>query len=111
VDWTSRPRVGGMQNLPETVVVAVGRLTVAATDLEFVLAWIGADQEGGDASKVFAKPGTPHAEAPIDEVVGRLDASRQRLETLIESQLESRASRQSLETLIESQLDSRASRP
>jgi hypothetical protein len=46
-----------MQNLPESVVAAVGRMTVAATDLEFVLSWVGADQEGGDAAKVFAKPG------------------------------------------------------
>src|SRR5690349_12880738 len=46
-----------MQNLPESVVAAVGRMTIAATDLEFVLAWIGADQAGGDAAEVFAEQG------------------------------------------------------
>jgi hypothetical protein len=133
-----------MQNLPESVVAAVGRMTVAATDLEFVLAWIGADQEGGDAGEVFAKQGAalraargsvefaparvrdafldavaeagdalgagqdalrslwteradsppgPRAEARIDEVVARLNASRERLGTLIDAQLDTGAGR------------------
>jgi hypothetical protein len=51
--------LGGVRALPEPVLSAVGRLTVAAIDLEFLLAWIGADQEGGDAAKVFATPGEP----------------------------------------------------
>jgi hypothetical protein len=34
-------------------------MTVAATELEHVLAWIGADQAGGDAAAVFARPGEP----------------------------------------------------
>ena len=36
---------------------AIGRLVIAATDLESLLAWIGADRQGGDASRVFAMPG------------------------------------------------------
>jgi hypothetical protein len=137
VEVTWLTRVEPMQNLPESVVAAVGRMTVAATELEFVLAWIGADQEGGDATKVFAKPGealraargsvefaparvrdafldavaeagdalgasqatlrtmwtegNTRTEARIDEVVVRLYASRERLGTLIDTQLGSRA--------------------
>jgi hypothetical protein len=34
-------------------------MTVAATELEYVLAWIGADQAGGDAAAIFAQPGEP----------------------------------------------------
>jgi hypothetical protein len=34
-------------------------MTVAATELEHLLAWIGADQAGGDAAAVFAQPGEP----------------------------------------------------
>jgi hypothetical protein len=45
--------------IPDEVLTAIGQLTVAMTDLEFTLAWIGADQEGGDPGKVFAKPGEP----------------------------------------------------
>lgn len=48
-----------MQRLTEETVLAVGRLTLAATELEYVLAWIGADQAGGDQSAVFAVPGEP----------------------------------------------------
>ena len=48
-----------MQRYPDEALAAVGRLTIAATDLEFLLAWIGADQAGGDATKVFLKPGEP----------------------------------------------------
>jgi hypothetical protein len=46
-----------MQKLPEKTLTAIGRMTVAATDLEHLLAWIGADRAGGDAAAVFAKPG------------------------------------------------------
>lgn len=48
-----------MRRLTDGVVQAVGRLTLAATELEFLLAWIGADQAGGDAAAVFAHPGEP----------------------------------------------------
>jgi hypothetical protein len=48
---------GRMQNLPEQTLAAIGRMTVAATDLEHLLAWIGADRAGGDPAAVFAKPG------------------------------------------------------
>ncbi|MFY1634486.1 hypothetical protein ACN27F_14610 [Solwaraspora sp. WMMB335] len=46
-----------MATISDEALAAIGRLTVAMTDLEFTLAWIGADQEGGDQGKVFAKPG------------------------------------------------------
>jgi len=46
-----------MVTLPERTLAAIGRMTVAATDLEHLLAWIGADRDGGDASAVFAQPG------------------------------------------------------
>lgn len=46
-----------MQTLPEQTLASIGRMTVAATDLEHLLAWIGADRAGGDARAVFAKPG------------------------------------------------------
>ncbi len=42
--------------LTDQTVAAIGRMTVAGTELEHVLAWIGAD---GDASTVFARPGEP----------------------------------------------------
>jgi hypothetical protein len=48
-----------MQRLTDETVLAVGRLTLAATELEYVLAWIGADQAGGDPAAVFAVPGEP----------------------------------------------------
>ncbi len=48
-----------MQNLTEQTLAAIGRMTVAATDLEYLLAWIGTDRAGGDAAAVFAKPGEP----------------------------------------------------
>jgi hypothetical protein len=48
-----------MQNLPEETLAAIGRMTVAATDVEYLLAWIGADRAGGDAAAVFARPGEP----------------------------------------------------
>lgn len=40
--------------LTDPTVAAIGRMTVAATELEHVLAWIG-----GDASESFARPGEP----------------------------------------------------
>lgn len=48
-----------MQNLSEKTLAAIGRMTVAATELEHLLAWIGADRAGGDAAAVFAVPGEP----------------------------------------------------
>jgi len=39
------------------MLAAIGRMTVAATELEHLLAWIGADQAGGDAAAIFAQPG------------------------------------------------------
>jgi len=48
-----------VQNLSEQTLAAIGRMTVAATDLDYLLAWIGADRAGGDATAVFARPGEP----------------------------------------------------
>ncbi|MFY1674675.1 hypothetical protein ACN27G_32845 [Plantactinospora sp. WMMB334] len=48
-----------MARLPDEVVSAIGRLTIAAGDLELILAWIGADQAGGNAFEVLARPGEP----------------------------------------------------
>ena len=48
-----------MQTLSEQTLAAIGRMTVAATELEYLLAWIGADRAGGDAGAVFAVPGEP----------------------------------------------------
>jgi hypothetical protein len=48
-----------MRELTEQTLAAIGRMTVAATELEHVLAWIGADQAGGDPAAVFAQPGEP----------------------------------------------------
>jgi hypothetical protein len=45
--------------LPDETLTAIGRMTVAATELEFLLAWIGADRAGGDAAAIFARPGEP----------------------------------------------------
>jgi hypothetical protein len=46
-----------VQKLAEKTLAAIGRMTVAAAELEYTLAWIGADQAGGDAAAVFAQPG------------------------------------------------------
>jgi hypothetical protein len=46
-----------MRKVSEDTLAAIGRMVVAATDLEHVLAWIGADRAGGDAAAVFAQPG------------------------------------------------------
>jgi hypothetical protein len=82
-----------VQPLSEPVLAAVGRLTVAATDLEFLLAWIGADQEGGDAAAVFAKPGAalPAARGSVEFAPAAfrgafLDAMREAAGTLAEGQ-------------------------
>ncbi|GAB3967404.1 hypothetical protein V1634_11370 [Plantactinospora veratri] len=48
-----------MARLPDEVVAAIGRITIAAGDLELILAWIGADQAGGNAFEVLARPGEP----------------------------------------------------
>jgi hypothetical protein len=48
-----------MRELAEETLAAIGRMIVAATELEHTLAWIGADQAGGDAAAVFARPGDP----------------------------------------------------
>lgn len=52
-----------MQNLSEQTLAAIGRMTVAATELEHLLAWIGADQAEDGAAAVFARPGEPLAAA------------------------------------------------
>ncbi|MFI5916675.1 hypothetical protein [Dactylosporangium sp. NPDC051541] len=46
-----------MRRVTDETILAVGRLTLAAAELEYVLAWIGADQAGGDQAAVFAVPG------------------------------------------------------
>ncbi|MEV7230550.1 hypothetical protein AB0M79_26540 [Polymorphospora sp. NPDC051019] len=46
-----------MQRLTEETVLAVGRLTLAAAELEYVLARIAADQAGDDPATLFAAPG------------------------------------------------------
>lgn len=45
--------------LQEQTLTAIGRMTMAATELEYLLAWIGADRAGGDPAAVFAVPGEP----------------------------------------------------
>jgi hypothetical protein len=52
-----------VQNLSEQTLAAIGRMTVAATDLEYLLAWTGADQAAGDTAAVFAEPGRALAAA------------------------------------------------
>ena len=46
-----------MQKLSEQTLAAIGRMTVAATDLEYLLAWTA------DAPAAFAEPGRPLAAA------------------------------------------------
>ncbi|MEO3742300.1 hypothetical protein [Plantactinospora sp. B5E13] len=81
-----------MTRLPDEVVSAVGRVTIAAGDLELILAWIGADQAGGNAFEVLARPGEPvraarsavefaapqyrQAYLPIIEIAAKLLAKR-----------------------------------
>ena len=48
-----------VEKLSEQTLAAIGRMTVAAVELERVLAWVGADQAGGDVEAVFAQPGEP----------------------------------------------------
>jgi hypothetical protein len=48
-----------MQRLTEETVLAVGRLTLAAAELEYVLARVAADQGGDDPARLFAVPGAP----------------------------------------------------
>ncbi|GLY96406.1 hypothetical protein Acsp02_36610 [Actinoplanes sp. NBRC 103695] len=48
-----------VEKLSEQTLAAIGRMTVAATELERVLARVGAEQAGGDAEAVFAQPGEP----------------------------------------------------
>lgn len=48
-----------MHGLPEEVIASVGSVTIAAGDLELILAWIGAAHADGDAFKILAKPGEP----------------------------------------------------
>ncbi|MEV4693455.1 hypothetical protein AB0K27_20405 [Micromonospora echinospora] len=48
-----------MNGLPDEVVAAVGRVTIAAGDLELILACIGASRTDGDTFKILAKPGEP----------------------------------------------------
>jgi hypothetical protein len=46
-----------VQTLPEQTLAAIGRMTVAATDLEYLLAWIGTGRAAGESDVVFARPG------------------------------------------------------
>jgi hypothetical protein len=48
-----------MRWLADETLAAIGRMTVAATDLEHLLAQIGADRTAGDADALFARPGEP----------------------------------------------------
>ncbi|MEV4841827.1 hypothetical protein AB0K20_01135 [Micromonospora matsumotoense] len=49
-----------MRRLSEETVLAVGRLTLAATELEYLLAGIGAGQaDDGDLAAIFTAPGEP----------------------------------------------------
>lgn len=48
-----------MRELAEEMLAAVGRMTVAATDLEHLLAWDRRGSGRGDAAAVFAQPGQP----------------------------------------------------
>ena len=73
-----------MQNLSEQTLAAIGRMTVAATDLEYLLAWIGADRAGGDAAAVFARPGEPLI-AARGSVQFAAVASRQQLIAAVEA--------------------------
>jgi hypothetical protein len=45
--------------LAEETLAAIGRMTVAATELEHLLARIAADQPGGDIATIFAQRGEP----------------------------------------------------
>ncbi|ASW54344.1 hypothetical protein [Plantactinospora sp. KBS50] len=48
-----------MRRLTDGTVLAVGRLTLAATELEHLLARIGAGRAGGDPTAVFTAAGEP----------------------------------------------------
>jgi hypothetical protein len=48
-----------VNGLPDEVIASVGRITIAAGDLELILAWIGGVDGDGDAFKILAKPGEP----------------------------------------------------
>jgi hypothetical protein len=71
--------------LPERTLAAIGRMTVAATDLEHLLAWIAADRAGGDAAALFGRPGAAFAaardatEPAPAELVGGIEAAGTRL--------------------------------
>lgn len=74
-----------MRRLTDETVLAVGRLTLAATELEYLLARIGAGQAGGDGATIFGAPGEPLRAArsvaqlaPLDrrdEFVGLVEAA------------------------------------
>ena len=50
-----------MQSLPDDIVAAVGRVTIAAGDLELALAAVAADrgESDGNSFTIMAKPGEP----------------------------------------------------
>ncbi|NES16692.1 MULTISPECIES: hypothetical protein [Micromonospora] len=48
-----------MRQLTDETVLAVGRLTLAATELEYLLAGIGADQADADPAAIFTASGEP----------------------------------------------------
>ena len=74
-----------MRKLAEETLASIGRMIVAATELEHLLAWIGADRAGGDAAAVFAQPGEPlraargsvefASPAYRDEFIGMVEAA------------------------------------
>ncbi|WP_433528365.1 hypothetical protein ACQPYA_18620 [Micromonospora sp. CA-263727] len=48
-----------MRRLTDETVLAVGRLTLAAAELEYLLAGIGASRADGDLAAIFTAPGEP----------------------------------------------------
>lgn len=72
-----------MRRLTDETVLAVGRLTLAATELEYLLATIGADQ-AGDAAAIFTLPGEP-LRAARDSVQTTSSARRDELVGLVEA--------------------------
>ncbi|MDG4797647.1 hypothetical protein [Micromonospora sp. WMMD1082] len=48
-----------MRRLTDETVLAVGRLTLAPTELEYLLAGIGASQADGDLAAIFTAAGEP----------------------------------------------------
>ncbi|MFI9639133.1 hypothetical protein ACIG87_03565 [Micromonospora sp. NPDC051925] len=74
-----------MPRITDETVLAVGRLTLAATELEYLLAGIGAGRTDGDHAAIFTASGAPlraargraqlAAPAHRDEFVGLVEAA------------------------------------